>query len=102
VAIELFRDDEAGFREWMTRHSSGYVVNADRALSDREATRLHRASCFTLEPGSGGGELQTETYVKVRSWNPRELDEWAQGNLGFGLRNLRCRHCNPSELGLTA
>ena len=102
MAAEVFRDDETGFREWMARHSGGYVVNVDRALSDQDGTRLHRASCYTLEPGSGGGDLQTETYIKVCSWNPRDLDEWARANMGGGLRNLRCHHCDPSELGLTA
>ena len=29
------------------------------------------------------------------------LNEWAVGNLGYGLRSLRCQPCEPSSLGLT-
>jgi hypothetical protein len=101
MAAEKFQDDDAGFRDWVARHGTGYVVNVERGLADQAGTRIHRASCFTLQPGSGGGDLQTESYIKICSWNPRELDQWAQAQLGAGLRKLRCRHCNPSELGLT-
>jgi len=37
----------------------------------------------------------------VCSPDPKELNEWARGNLEFGLRNLRCQHCDPSSLDLT-
>ncbi len=65
------------------------------------STRLHRAGCFTLEPGFGGGTRQTADYIKVCSPEPKELNEWAVANLGFGLRDLRCQHCEPTSLGIT-
>jgi hypothetical protein len=74
------------------------VLNADAALSDRTSTRLHRASCFTLKPGFAGGTRQTVDYIKVCSPDPKELNGWAVGNLGYGLR---CQHCEPSSLELT-
>jgi hypothetical protein len=37
----------------------------------------------------------------VCSPEPKELDQWAVANLGFGLRSLRCQHCDPTSLGLT-
>ena len=99
MAIAKFENDEAGFHEWLAR-GRGYVVNASHTKTDLEGVRLHRADCFTLQPGSGGGELQTVAYFKVCSSDPKELDVWAQGFYGQGLRSLRCQHCNPSELGL--
>ena len=57
--------------------------------------------CFTLEPGFGGGTRQTADYIKVCSPEPKELNEWAVANLGYGLRSQRCQHCDPSSLGLT-
>ncbi len=54
-----------------------------------------------LEPGFGGGDRQTIAYIKVCSPDPKELNEWAVGNLGYGLRSFRCQHCEPSSLGLT-
>ena len=72
-------------REWVSQKPKGYVLNTDGGLSDRSSTRLHRASCFTLEPGFGGGDRQTVDYIKVCSPDPKELDEWAVGILGYGL-----------------
>jgi hypothetical protein len=103
VPIRKFagEDELEPFREWVSRKPKGYVLNTDSGLSDRSSTRLHRASCFTLEPGFGGGERQTVAYIKVCSPDPKELNEWAVGNLGYGLRNLRCPHREPTSLGLT-
>ena len=77
------------------------MLNTDSGLSDRGSTRLHRASCFTLEPGFGGGDRQTVDYIKVCSPDPKELNEWAVGNLGYGLRSCRCHQCEPISLGLS-
>ena len=103
MAVRKFagEDDQEPFREWVANRPRGYVLNTDSGLSDRASTRLHRASCFTLEPGFGGGARQTVDYIKVCSPDPKELNEWAVGNLGYGLRNVRCQHCDPTSLGLT-
>ena len=94
-------DELEPFRDWVTQKPKGHVLNTDSGLSDRGSTRLHRAGCFTLEPGFGGGDRQTVAYIKVCSPDPKELNEWAVANLGYGLRSLRCQHCEPSSLGLT-
>ena len=103
MAVRKFAgEDELGpFREWVSQKPKGYMLNTDSGLSDRGSTRLHRASCFTLERGFGGGARQTVEYIKVCSPDPKELNEWAVGNLGYGHKNLRCQHCEPSSLGLT-
>ena len=98
MAPLIFDNDEVGFQDWLAK-SRGYVINASRTTTDLEGVRLHRADCFTLRPGSGGGELQTQAYYKVCSWDPRELDRWAWTTYGQGLRDLRCQHCEPSDLG---
>jgi hypothetical protein len=51
-----------------------------------------RSSCFTVEPGFGGGERQTVDCIKICSPDAKELNEWAVGNLGYGLRTFRCEH----------
>lgn len=51
------------------------MLNTDSGLSDRASTRLHRASCFTLEPVFAGGSRQTADYIKVCSLDPKELNE---------------------------
>ena len=94
-------DDEFDeFREWVAKRPRGYVLNTHRDYSDRENTRLHRAVCFTLEPGFGGGASRRGADQGVLA-GPKELDQWAVANLGFGLRSLRCQHCDPTSLGLT-
>jgi hypothetical protein len=101
VGVRKFSGQDEEFREWVAERPRGYVLNTDSGLSDRDSTRLHRASCFTLEPGFGGGTRQTVDYLKVCSPEPKELNEWAVGNLGYGLHSLPCQHCEPSSLGLT-
>jgi hypothetical protein len=101
VGVRRFSGEDEQFREWISQRPRGYVLSTDSGLSDREATRLHRASCFTLEPGFGGGTRQTGDYIKVCSPVPKELNEWAVGNLGYGLRSRRCQHCDPTSLSLT-
>jgi hypothetical protein len=103
VAIRKFAGEEElePFRGWVAQKPNGYVLNTDAGMSDRATTRLHRANCFTLEPGFGGGERETVDYIKVCSPDPKELNEWAVGNLGYGLLSLRCQHCEPMSLALT-
>jgi hypothetical protein len=101
VGVRKFSAEDEEFREWVAKRPRGYVLNTDRGLSDRDSTRLHRANCFTLEPGFAGGTRQTVDYIKVCSPDPKELNEWAFGNLGYGLHSLRCQHCEPTALGLT-
>ena len=72
-------DGQEPFLDWVSQKPKGYVLNTDAGLSDRGSTRLHRASCFTLEPGFGGGDRQTVDYIKVCSPEPKELNEWAVG-----------------------
>lgn len=101
MEIVKFEDEDEPFRKWRVKYPTGFVVNVDRGMSDRDGTRIHRADCQSLAPGSGGGEKQTESYIKVCSTHGRELDDWAIRQLGRGLRELRCKLCNPSSLGLS-
>jgi hypothetical protein len=101
VAISKFAGEDEAFRAWIGRKPKGYVLNTHREYPDRENTRLHRASCYTLELGFGGGRAQTAEQIKVCSPDPKELNEWARANLELGLRGLRCQHCEPGSLGLT-
>ena len=96
-----FSGEDEEFREWVAKRPRGYVLNTHRDYSDPENTRLHRARCFMLEPGFGGGADQTGEQIKVCSPDPKELDQWAVANLGHGLWTLRCQHCDPTSLGLT-
>ena len=101
MGVRKFSGEDDEYREWVTKRPRGYVLNTHRDYSDPENTRLHRATCFTLKPGFGGGADQTGEQIKVCSPDPKELDQWAVANLGHGLWTLRCQHCDPTSLGLT-
>src|SRR5471032_461976 len=98
MAVVEFVDEDELFRAWLAKHLTGFVVNVDRGRSDQKCTRIHRAACPTLALGTGCGERQTESYIKVCSTHGRELDDWAKESIGGGLRELRCKHCSPSNL----
>lgn len=101
MAVRKFSGEDEEFREWIRQRPRGYVLNTDRAMANREFTRIHRAGCFTLEPGFGGGSRQTADFIKICSPDPKELNEWARANVGYGLRSQRCQHCQPTSLRLT-
>jgi hypothetical protein len=65
VTISKFAGEDAAFREWLGKKPKGYVLNTHGDYPDRDNTRLHRATCFTLEPGFGGGAAQTGAQIKV-------------------------------------
>jgi hypothetical protein len=65
VGVRKFSSEDEPFREWINERPRGYVLNTHSGFSNRESTRLHRANCFTLEPGFAGGTRQTVDYIKV-------------------------------------
>jgi hypothetical protein len=45
--MQIFQDDDAGYREWLWSHLSGYIVNAQRGSNPGEPI-LHKATCDTI------------------------------------------------------
>lgn len=61
MALEVFRSDrqedsESAYRKWLCDNPNGFVVNALKTAcgkdteSDKRFTRIHRASCKTINP----------------------------------------------------
>ena len=61
MALEVFRSDrqldsEEAYQKWLTDNPEGFVVNALKTAcgkgtdSDKRFTRIHRASCKTINP----------------------------------------------------
>lgn len=84
-----FDDDEAGYRDWLWSHLSGYVVNAERGSSPGQPI-LHRATCNTITPTPD--RAFTKDYVKVCALRRFELDEWARS---VDRRLKACVFCDP-------
>jgi hypothetical protein len=80
-----FQDDDAGYREWLWSHLSGYVVNAQRGSNPGEPI-LHKATCDTITPTPD--REWTKDYVKVRF----ELEAWARSR---ERRLTSCVACDP-------
>jgi len=101
VTISEFAGEDETFREWIGKKSHGYVLNTHRDYPDRENTRLHPGRLASRSSrASVAGRRRREKQIKVCSPDPKELNEWAIGNLGFGPRSLRCQYCEPTSLGL--
>jgi hypothetical protein len=88
VSVEVFEDNDAGYREWLYAHLSGYVVNAQRGSNPGEPI-LHRATCDTITPTPDRGF--TTAYVKVCADKRWELDAWARES---GRRLSACPFCD--------
>jgi len=87
-SITHFRDDDAGFFEWLTECPEGYFINADRNPKPNYLV-LHRPKCphFT----GGQGLHWTKDYIKFCSRDRDELEEWAAGTVGGEV--TLCRSC---------
>lgn len=94
VAVGEFRDDDAGYLQWLAAHADGYVVNIVRSYG-RSTARLHRASCWTINGQPSNGVALTGQYVKVCALQLAELDQWAIDQVGHPI--ARCGACHPSS-----
>jgi hypothetical protein len=94
-AVEIFENDDAGYLEWIDRHSSGYVVNGPRPLGSgylmlHEATCVHisvPASNYTDGSWTGHefGKLCANRRADALAWLQSELDRVPE----------RCASCAP-------
>lgn len=99
--VSKFRDDDAGYLDWLAAHPNGYVINAVRNYSDfalREVTsawmaRVHCASCRTINSQHSRGET-TGRYVKVCAEELSELEDWATSAVGELVAG--CTVCYPN------
>jgi hypothetical protein len=86
--IELFKDDDDGFLEWLQQNPDGCFINSERNPKPTYLV-LHRPSCphFT-----GNSALHwTKDYIKFCSCDRLELEEWAANTVGGDV--TLCRSC---------
>lgn len=71
---ELQPDSESAYRNWLSDNPDGYVVNTLKTASgkdsksDKRFTRIHRATCKTINPLLGQAEktgFTTGRYQKL-------------------------------------
>ncbi len=87
-----FRDDDAGYLDWLGTHSYGYVVNIARRYSVA-AARLHRADCRTINGQNPHNGPWTGPYVKICTEQLPDLEQWVTDTLGEPVS--LCGTCRP-------
>jgi hypothetical protein len=74
-AIQLFRDDDGGFFEWVESHPDGYFLNTYRNPSPNYLV-LHRSGgCGHFK--SAPSVQWTRDYIKLCSKRSEDLETWA-------------------------
>jgi hypothetical protein len=92
VSVELFRDDDRGYADWLAANPQGYVLNIQRDLNPSDA-RMHRADCGTITGAPPRGRTWTESYIKACALSLPELDAWALAHARSAI--TRCGTCHP-------
>ena len=90
--VELFKDDDAGYLEWINSNTDGFVVNCNRQPNPNYLY-LHLASCSTISGIPANGKSWTFDYIKVCSLDQKELEKWVQQQVGGKLKH--CSTCRP-------
>ena len=89
-----FKDDDAGYEDWIRRNPTGFVVNTTRNPS-AGYLKLHRASCRTISGTPPRGGPWNGLYVKVCAATVLELSVWARSSTGGSLLDP-CGLCHPT------
>jgi hypothetical protein len=92
LSVELFRDDDRGYADWLGANAHGYVLNIERSMNPSDA-RVHEADCRTITGTPPRGRTWTGAYVKACSTSLSELDAWTQSNAESAI--TRCGICKP-------
>ena len=87
--MQIFQDDEQGYRAWLWANLNGFIVNAQRGSNPGEPV-LHRATCDTITPTPD--KDWTRDYIKICSTDRHELDAWARAQ---ERRLTLCTACDP-------
>jgi hypothetical protein len=88
----VFRDDDAGYVDWLDAHPNGYVINIARNQT-ATTSRLHRADCRTINGQNPHKGRWTGPYIKVCAQQRAELQRWATDNVRAPIPP--CGTCNP-------
>lgn len=91
-SVHLFKDDDGGYIEWLSRHPTGLVVNCERSPRPTYLV-LHRATCGTISGRPARGLVWTGPYLKVCAMSAAPLSDWSF--LATGGTSQGCKLCRP-------
>lgn len=96
TSVVRFRDDDAGYLQWLDAHPDGFVLNLRRGESQGYVV-LHRASCrFICGDHYERGAFTERGYRKACGGTVAALAVVAkdEGRVD-GSFSKRCAFCNP-------
>jgi hypothetical protein len=92
--VREYRDDDAGYLDWLAANPDGYVINIRRSYNPTDG-RVHRADCWTISGLNSGGKALTVPYVKVCAERRDDLFGWTLHQ--FEAPILPCGICLPDS-----
>ncbi len=90
MSAHEYRDDDDGYRGWLTKYPGGYVINIQRSHSPVDAF-FHDAGCSDLIAQLTRDVSLTGPYVKVCGESQLEVEKWAADNVDGSVAH--CGHC---------
>ena len=92
ATTQVFKDDDAGYLDWMSSHSGGFVLNANRTPNAAYVV-LHMASCSSISGEPAKGRSWTADYLKVCADDRLSIERWCQQQVG--ATPSQCGRCHP-------
>ena len=90
--VIVFKNDDAGYRNWLRVQPGGYVLNANSDMRTTSDMRLHRATCWTLEPTRY--RTLTVSWYKVCATSKAAIEVWVRQQYN-GFVPVPCGTCHP-------
>jgi hypothetical protein len=90
--VDVFKDDDTAYLEWLSRHSNGIVLNCERSPRASYLI-LHRATCGTITGKPARGVVWTGPYLKACAASKEALANWSA--LATGGTPQGCKLCRP-------
>ena len=91
AAVVEFRGDDHGYLSWVSRHKSGWVVNAESSPNPGNL-QLHKAWCPTISDPRPAGAYTERQYVKFCAAQKEDLDSYFEERLVTKPR-WNCTRC---------
>lgn len=92
MIIEFLNDDK-GYKDWVSAHPKGFVLNAPRPIENNQLM-LHSASCKIIQGAQESCEsLTCGQYLKVCAEDQSEIQKWVDSL--FLLPLDLCAACFP-------
>jgi len=95
--MEIFRNDEQGYFDWIAKHPDGFVLNSERKPVPRYLV-LHTASCGHISGHTKNYARNASTgrnYIKICSESIQEIEVWTL-SIGAAQFSAICKDCQPA------